>query len=105
MFTIVLTSLLGPAGNARATTAPSGGGRYLGGVRNTNTPRATRESAQVGYTLGERTAVVATLRQLKHRITVSMRSYCRAAVNMHEQRAPMHRQKSVGCMPRALSNA
>ena len=63
MATMVLTSLVGPTCNARAATAPSGGGRYLGGLRNAKTPRTTRESTQVSYARGAKTDVVTSLRR------------------------------------------
>ena len=76
MVTFVLASLLGPASNARAATAPSGGGRYLGGVRNAKTPRTTRESAQVCYARGATTAVVASPRRFKNHINQIIISRC-----------------------------
>ena len=61
--TLLLTSPMGPACNARAATAPSGGGRYLGGLRNAKTPRTTRESTQVGYARGATTEVITSPRR------------------------------------------
>ena len=94
MATMVLTSLVGPTCNARAATAPSGGGRYLGGLRNAKTPRTTRESTQVSYARGAKKAGVASPRQFKNHRNQFILSLCCIAQNCTARRAV---SASPGC--------